>query len=78
MTVSSLQWNHVSGDDAASLLVVSFHNERAFTVDALRPANDGLGAKLNSNAPPVQAKMRFPTRTQSGETTLFKLSIASV
>jgi hypothetical protein len=63
MTVSSLQWNHVSGDDAASLLVVSFHNERAFTVDALRPADDGLGAKLNSNAPPVQAKMRFPTRT---------------
>lgn len=78
MTVSSLQWNHVSGDDAAALLIVGFQNERSLTVDALRPANDGLGAELDSNAPTAQAKMLFPTRAQSGETTLFKLSIASV
>jgi len=54
------------------------NQESAFAVDAQRAAGYGLVAELDSNKPPAQAKMRLPSRPQSFEAGLFKLSIAPV
>jgi hypothetical protein len=76
--VSTLQWNHVSGNNAASLSLFIFDNQRAFTVEAPRPPDQGSSADVDPNPAPAQTKMCFPTRAHRFKAVLTKVSIASV
>jgi hypothetical protein len=73
--LSNLQWNHIAGQYSPLNAALIDQQQGAVAIDAMGGADGDLVEQLDPHAPPTPREITLPTRRQSSETAVFKLSI---